>query len=83
MLALAAIVMANFTIPEEIGTTPRSLLLLLPLLASIAIVYKATKVSKLSAGSFLKETSLLFGSILAFMVVTALVLMVLIWFVTG
>ena len=83
MLALAAIVMAEFTIPEEIGTNPRSLLLLLPLLASIAVIYKATKVSKVSAGNFLKESALLFGSILAFMVITVVVLMAVAWFVVG
>ena len=83
MLALAAIVMAEFTIPEEIGTTPRSLLLLIPLLVSIAIVYKATKVSRVSAGNFLKESALLFGSILVFMVITALVLTAVVWFVVG
>lgn len=83
MSALAAIVMAQFTIPEEIGTNPRSLLLLLPLLASIAVIYKATKVSKVSAGSFLKESAMLFGSILVFMVLTALVLTAVAWFVVG
>ena len=83
MLAFAAIVMAEFTIPEEIGTTPRSLLLLIPLLASIAVIYKATKVSKVSAGNFLKESALLFGSILVFMVITALVLTAVAWFVVG
>ena len=83
MLAIAAIMMAEFTIPEEIGTNPRSLLLLLPLLVSIAMVYKATKVSKVSAGNFLKESVLLFGSILVFMVITALVLTAVAWFVVG
>jgi hypothetical protein len=74
MLALAAHIMANFSVPEEIGTNPRSLLLLLPLLAAIAIVYKATKVPSISAGNFIKESAILFGSILVFMVITALVL---------
>jgi hypothetical protein len=83
MLALAAIVMAEFTIPEEIGTNPRSLLLLIPLLVSIAVIYKATKVSRVSAGNFLKESALLFGSILVFMVVTVLVLTAVAWFVVG
>ena len=83
MLELAAILMAQFTIPEEIGTTPRSLLLLIPLLVSIAIVYKATKVFRVSAGNFIKESALLFGSILVFMVITALALMAVAWFVVG
>ena len=55
----------------------------LALLVSIAVVYKATKVSRVSAGSFLKESALLFGSILVFMVITALVLMAVAWFVVG
>ena len=83
MPAIAMIMLAQFRIPEEIGTNPRSLLLLLPLLASIAVIYKATKVSNVSAGSFLKESALLFGSILVFMVITALVLTAVVWFVVG
>jgi hypothetical protein len=78
----ASYVMAGFASPEAIGTTAQSLLLLLPLVAAIAIVYKATKVSRVSAGNFIKESALLFGSIVIFMVITALVLSALAWFVT-
>ena len=81
MLALAADIMAQFRVPEEIGTNPRSLLLLLPLLVGIAVVYKATKVPKVSFGSFIKESVLLFASILVFMVITALVLAAVAWLV--
>jgi len=83
MLALVADIMAQFTAPEEIGTTPQSLLLMLPLLAAIAIVYKATKVPKITVGNFLKETVLLFGSIFVFMVATALVLAAVAWLIIG
>ena len=83
MPSIAMIMLAQFRIPEEIGTTPRSLLLLVPLLVSIAVIYKATKVSKVSAGNFIKESALLFGSILVFMVITALALMAVAWFVVG
>ncbi|MGB7581436.1 MAG: hypothetical protein WBL85_03185 [Sedimentisphaerales bacterium] len=83
MLALAADIMAQFRVPEEIGTNPRSLLLVLPLLAAIAVVYKATKVPKVTVGNFLKETILLFGSIFVFMVVTALVLAAVAWLIIG
>jgi hypothetical protein len=83
MPAIAMIMLAQFTIPEEIGTNPWSLMLLLPLLASIAVIYKATKVSKVTAGNFLKESALLFGSILVFMVITVLVLTAVAWFVVG
>jgi DNA integrity scanning protein DisA with diadenylate cyclase activity len=83
MLALTADIMAKFRVPEDIGTNPRSLLLVLPLLAAIAVIYKATKVPKVTVGNFLKETMLLFGSILVFMVITALVLAAVAWLVIG
>jgi hypothetical protein len=81
MFEPAAIVMANFTAPEAIGTTAQSLLLLLPVVAAIAVVYKATKVPTISAGNFLKESVVLFCSIVVFMVVTALVLSGVAWLV--
>ena len=74
MLLYAADIIAQFRVPEEMGTNPQSLLLLLPLLAAISVVYKATKVPKISAWNFIKESVLLFGSILVFMVITALIL---------
>ena len=83
MTDFASYIMAGFTAPEEIGTNAQSLLLLLPVVAAIAIVYKATKVSRVSAGNFIKESVLLFGSIVIFMVITALVLSAVAWFVTA
>ncbi len=83
MLALAADIMAQFRVPEEIGTNPRSLLMVLPLLVAIAVVYKATKVPKVTVGNFLKETILLFGSIFVFMMITALVLAAVAWLIIG
>lgn len=83
MLALAADIIAQFWVPEDIGTNPRSLLLVLPLLAAIAVVYKATKVPKVTVGNFLKETILLFASILVFMVITALALAAVAWLIIG
>jgi hypothetical protein len=79
MLGIATFVMANLTVPEEIGTNPQSLLLLLPIAAAIAVVYKATKLQTISAGSFLKESVVLFCSIIAFMVASALVLWGVAW----
>lgn len=75
MLSWAAFVMAGFTAPMDLGTDPRSLLLLLPLLAAITIVYKATKLPVVSPGNFLKESVILFCSIVVFMVVSAAVLL--------
>ncbi|OHB52096.1 MAG: hypothetical protein A2Y10_11230 [Planctomycetes bacterium GWF2_41_51] len=64
-------ILANFMSPVHIGTTPKSFLLALPLIAVIAIVYKATKMEKIELVSFVRETFLLFGSILVFMVLAA------------
>lgn len=83
MLALAADIMAQFWVPEDMGTNPQSLLLVLPLLAAIAVVYKATKVPKVTVGNFLKETILLFASIIVFMVITALALAAVAWLIIG
>ncbi len=74
-------IIASFTAPEKIGTNPQFILLLLPLAASIAIVYKATKVPTVEAGSFIKEVVVLFGSIVVFIIITALALFVLTWLI--
>jgi hypothetical protein len=74
---------ASLTAPEEIGTSLQSMLWLLPLSAAIAVVYKATKLPKITAVVFLKESAALFGSIILFIVVTALVLHVAAWLISG
>ncbi len=82
MATMTSLLLANFTTPEPIGVTPHSMLWLLPLVASIAVVYKATKVPKITAVNFLKETVVLFGSIVIFMIITALVLCASAWLIT-
>ena len=82
MSTIAAFIMATFTTPERIGVTPQSMLWLLPLVASIAIVYKTTKMPKIKAANFLKEVVILFGSIIIFMIITALALCALAWLIT-
>lgn len=82
MSIVTNLIMASFTVPERIGVTPRSMLLLLPLVASITIVYKATKIPKIKFVSFVKEVVILFGSIVIFMAATALVLGALAWLIT-
>jgi len=75
-------VTATFTAPQEIGVNPQSMLWLLPLVAAISVVYKATKLPKITAGVFLKEVGALFGSIVVFILVTALVLYAMAWLIT-
>ena len=80
MIDPATAVLASFTQPEQIGTTPLSMLWMLPLTASIAMVYKATKVRTIEAKPFIKETALLFGSIAVFMALAAVILCAVAWF---
>ena len=70
----AIFVMATFTVPEEVGINPQGLLMMLPLVAAIAVVYKATKLSTITVDKLLKEAAVLFGSIIIFMGIAALVL---------
>jgi len=77
----AVFVIASFTTPEQIRTNPQSILWLLPLAAAIAVVYKATKLSKITVGLFLKEAAILFGSIIGFILITALALYALAWLI--
>ena len=71
---LCQYVLAGFTSPVYIGTTAKALLLALPLIAVISTVYKAIKVEEIKFASFLRESILLFGSIVAFMIITAIVI---------
>ena len=82
MSIMSALVMATFTTPEKISANPQSVLWLLPLVAAIAIVYKATKLPKIKAGNFLKEAVILSGSIIVFMIIAALALCTLAWLIT-
>jgi hypothetical protein len=82
MGTILPLLIGTFTTPEKIGMTPQSMLWLLPLVISIAVVYKATKVPKITM-SFLKETVVLVGSIIIFIGVAALVLYTLAWIIIG
>ncbi|GAF74301.1 unnamed protein product, partial [marine sediment metagenome] len=62
---------------------PQSMLWLLPLAAAIAIIYKATKLPTITAGNFIKEAAILFGSIIVFIIIAALTLHSLAWLITG
>ena len=82
MSLIAACIVASFTAPENIGTTAQSMLWLLPLAAAITVIYKATKVQTITADKFTKEALVLFGSIIVFILVTALALHALAWLIT-
>ena len=82
MSLITILILADFTTPERIGVTALSMLWLLPLALSVAVVYKATKVREVRAVSFIKESVVLFASIVVFMLVTAVVLLGIAWLVT-
>lgn len=82
MSIMPALLMATFTTPEKINSNPQSILWLLPLVAAIAIVYKATKVPEIKTTHFLKEAMILTGSIVVFMFIAALALCALAWLIT-
>ena len=73
-------ILATFTSPEHVETTVPGLLWLFPLLISISIVYKATKVYKIKGPAFARESLVLFGSICAFIIVAAFLLIAFAWF---
>jgi hypothetical protein len=69
----------TFLTPERIGVTPFSVVWALPLIASISIVYKATKVYSIKPKAFARETGALFGSIVGFLLVAAMILCAIAW----
>lgn len=82
MMAFAATMLGSFTTPMRIDTNPASMLWLLPLVVSISVVYKATKVYKVRLWPFARESAVLVGSIVVFIVVAAIILYGITWIVT-
>ncbi len=74
--------LAAFTAPENIGIDMKSFLWLLPLVAAIAIVYKALKVKEITPADFIKQALILSGTILVFMIIVAMGLYVITWLIT-
>ncbi len=75
--------LASFTAPIHIGTDEVSMLWMFPLLAAIALVYKATKMRVLFTRKYLLESLLLFLSISGFMIMAIIVLNLISWLITG
>lgn len=82
MMAFVATMLGSFTTPMRIGTDPVSMLWLLPLVVSIAVVYKSTKVYRIEPWPFTRESGVLVGSIIVFIVVAAGILYGVTWIVT-
>ncbi len=82
MLSELGLISAAFTAPETIGVDPKSMLWMFPLLASIAIVYKATKTRVIFLPKFAKAAFVLFCTLSVFLVLTAVVLHIIVWILT-
>ncbi|MBN1125050.1 MAG: hypothetical protein JXA82_08580 [Sedimentisphaerales bacterium] len=67
-------ILAGFMAPIEIHTDWRSMLWMFPLLASIAIIYKATKMRVLFWKRFVREVVVLFLTVSLFMIAVGIVL---------
>ena len=75
-------ILASFTSPVYIDLTPASTLWLFPLIASIAIIYKITKLKKITAAGLIRECIILFGTISVVMVLIAFGLYFVAWLFT-
>ena len=75
--------LAGFTSPMDIGTTPSSVLWVFPLLLAISIIYKATKLKVIFTGKFIRETAILFATISVVMVAISVGLHILVWLITS
>lgn len=75
-------VLATFSVPENIGTTPASMLWMLPLLASIAVIYKANKLRVMFWKVFVRESAFLFAFLCGFMILAIIVLNLVVWLIT-
>lgn len=63
-------ILSSFSVPMDIANSPASLLWIIPLVIFIAAVYKATKFDKINI-KYIKETAILIGTILGFMLLIA------------
>jgi len=77
------LVIATFTAPENIGMDVKNLLWIFPLLLSVAVIYKATKMRVIFLRRFFREVVILFCTLSLVMVLIAALLHVGVWILTG
>ena len=83
MIFELAPLLATFTTPENIGMTPGSVLWTFPLLASVALIYKATKVRVIFLRRFFRDVAILFCTLSVVMILVAVTLHIIVWILTG
>ncbi|MEN8126493.1 MAG: hypothetical protein ABFR90_01675 [Planctomycetota bacterium] len=82
-MAECVFILAAFTAPIEIGTDKMEMLWMFPVIAAIAMVYKATKMRVLFTKKYLIESLVLFLTISGFMILAIIVLNLLSWLITS
>ena len=83
MTELFGFITAAFTSPVNLGTDPKSMILMFPLLASIAVIYKTTKTRIIFPWKFTKDILGLFVTISVVMILAAIGLQIITWLLTG
>lgn len=83
MIESLSIALGSFTGPIDIGTDAASMLWMFPILAGVALIYKAVKMRVMFMGKYFKEVIILFLSISIFIVMIGVALHVLVYFMTG
>ena len=76
-------ILATFTQPEYISTSPVQLLWMFPLLAAISIIYKITKMKVIFWRKFAKEVVILFLTTSILMILAGLALGIIVQIATG
>ena len=83
MIYTLGYILAGFWAPVHISTNATALLLALPLIAAIAVAYKATKINEIKLWSFISQCLVLFGSIVVFMALIAVGLFIVVRLTVG
>ena len=78
-----SLILAGFTAPLDIGTTPQSMLWMFPLLASIAVIYKVTRLRVLFFKRLFTESLILFLFLSGCMILAGIVLNLVVWMITS
>ena len=76
IMAVLPILAQLFQQPMEVPTRIVSLLWALPICMSISLVYKAIKLDTFKPATYLREVMFLFGTIIGFLILVAVVLLV-------
>ena len=76
-------ILAGFMTPIDIPTSPTAMLWMFPLILSIVIVYKATKLRVIFPKKFVKEVVILFFTISIFLILAGVGLNILVALITS